>query len=334
MTVQTTAAMLRPACMADLPAVVDIANACARETDGRDELTLERYTEEWRDPALNLDTNTRVAVLPDGTIAGCVEVWSSAPYVDHWLWGRVHPSLRGQGIGTALMDWAEARVAEYVEQAPPEAQVTLTTASASGHQPTIDLMIDRGFVAIRHSLQMERSLAGELPTPAWPAGVALRPFTSEQHLALYRAIDEIWHDHWGYVETPEDEGYALWLHRMTQAQDYDPSLWFVAYAGGEIAGAVLCYPAHSGDTSLGWVSRLGVRRPWRKQRLAQALLYHAFGELQRRGCTRVGLGVDAESLTGATRLYKKVGLQPVQSSVTFSKIVRSGAALTTEALSD
>jgi GNAT superfamily N-acetyltransferase len=128
--------------MADLPAVVDIANACARETDGRDELTLESYTEEWRDPALNLDTNTRVAVLPDGTIAGCVEVWSSAPYVDHWVWGRVHPSLRGQGIGTALMDWAEARVAEYVEQAPPEAQVTLTTASASGHQPTIDLMIE------------------------------------------------------------------------------------------------------------------------------------------------------------------------------------------------
>ena len=35
MTVQTTAAMLRPACMADVPAVVDIANACARETDGR-----------------------------------------------------------------------------------------------------------------------------------------------------------------------------------------------------------------------------------------------------------------------------------------------------------
>ncbi len=40
--------------------------------------------------------------------------------------------------------------------------------------------------------------------------------------------------------------------------------------------------------------------------MAKALLKRSFAELYRRGRRRVGLGVDAESLTGATKLYESV----------------------------
>ena len=46
----------------------------------------------------------------------------------------------------------------------------------------------------------------------------------------------------------------------------------------------------------------------RRTGLGTALLTHAFAEFQRRGRLRAGLGVDAESTTGAVRLYERAGM--------------------------
>jgi ribosomal protein S18 acetylase RimI-like enzyme len=80
---------------------------------------------------------------------------------------------------------------------------------------------------------------------------------------------------------------------------------------------------------MGWVNSLGVRRPWRRKGVAEALLYHAFAELRRRGRTGVSLGVDASSLTGATRLYEKVGMREIRQTIFFEKELRPGADLAT-----
>lgn len=54
---------------------------------------------------------------------------------------------------------------------------------------------------------------------------------------------------------------------------------------------------------------LGIRRPWRRQGLGLALLHHAYGECWRRGVRVVRLSVDAESPTGAPRLYERAGFR-------------------------
>jgi ribosomal protein S18 acetylase RimI-like enzyme len=66
---------------------------------------------------------------------------------------------------------------------------------------------------------------------------------------------------------------------------------------------------HSVQPDLGWIRVLGVRRPWRGCGRGRALLLHAFREFRRRGFARAGLGVDAESPTGANRLYESVGMR-------------------------
>jgi GNAT superfamily N-acetyltransferase len=324
---------LRPGTLEDVPQIVPMANRWAQETLGRNEFTLDSFAEEWRDPTLDLATNTRVAELPGGTIAGCVEVWSSAPFVSHWLWACVDPALRGSGIGTAMMEWAEARARETIGLAPAGARVTTIAASIGMHQPTTDLLRDRGFEAIRSALTMERALDAGMPAPAWPAGIEVYPMRPGQERAVYRAVDESFQDHWGHLHVPEDEGFPIWLHRMADRPAFDPSLWFVAVEADEIAGVALCFPERGGDQALGWVSTLGVRRPWRKRGLGLALLYHAFGELRRRGCARVGLGVDGQSLTGATRLYEKAGMRAVTRSITFEKELRPGHDLATRTVS-
>jgi mycothiol synthase len=54
---------------------------------------------------------------------------------------------------------------------------------------------------------------------------------------------------------------------------------------------------------------LGVRRPWRRRGLGLALLRCAFGEFYRRDIRMVALAFDSQSLTGATRLYERAGMQ-------------------------
>jgi mycothiol synthase len=324
--------MFRPATLEDLPAAVAMFNTCSHETRGRDEFELEDYRNEWSDPSIDLAVDTRVAQTPDGTIVGCIEVWNTPPYSLCWIWGRVHPEFRGQGIGTALMDWAEQRACVALDRASADARIVLEAGTITPHLPTTELLEERGFVAARHSLSMARDLDGPLPEPIWPAGITVRTMRPGDELAIYRAENEAFRDHWGHIEAPEETAYPLWRHRAIEDPAHDPSLWFLAMDGDEIAGIALCNAFQIGEPDMGYVNTLGVRRPWRRQGLAEALLYHSFAELQRRGRTRVGLGVDAGSLTGATRLYEKVGMRAIRDFTLFEKELRAGVDLATQTI--
>jgi ribosomal protein S18 acetylase RimI-like enzyme len=50
-----------------------------------------------------------------------------------------------------------------------------------------------------------------------------------------------------------------------------------------------------------------------------ALLLNAFRQFHERGERRVGLGVDAESPTGATRLYERAGMAVVEQLTIYRK---------------
>jgi ribosomal protein S18 acetylase RimI-like enzyme len=102
--------------------------------------------------------------------------------------------------------------------------------------------------------------------------------------------------------------------------------------GDEIAAISLCRFKITDDPEMGFVDTLGVRRPWRRQGLALALLHHTFTEFQNRGQKRVGLGVDAASLTGATRLYEKAGMHVARQFDNYAKILRPGKDISTQTL--
>jgi ribosomal protein S18 acetylase RimI-like enzyme len=75
---------------------------------------------------------------------------------------------------------------------------------------------------------------------------------------------------------------------------------------------------------IGWIGTLGVRRPWRKRGLGEALLHYSFDEFYKRGMKTISLGVDAQNPTGATRLYEKVGMRAASEFVTYEKELRPG----------
>jgi ribosomal protein S18 acetylase RimI-like enzyme len=169
------------------------------------------------------------------------------------------------------------------------------------------------------------------PLPAWPEGVALRTLrVGQDERAVMRAVRDAFRDHWGYVERPFEDEYNFWQHHMFGDDDFDPTLCFLAMDGDRIAGVSLCQLKTDDDPEMGWVSTLGVLRPWRRRGLGLALLRHSFGQFYRRGKRRAGLGVDAQSLTGATRLYEKVGMHVARVYHTYEKELRRGEELSTQ----
>ena len=51
------------------------------------------------------------------------------------------------------------------------------------------------------------------------------------------------------------------------------------------------------------------RQVARGRGIGRALLLHTFAQFRSRGMSRVGLGVDATSPTGANKLYESVGMR-------------------------
>jgi len=170
------------------------------------------------------------------------------------------------------------------------------------------------------------------PSPKWFEGINLRPYTTENMRAVFSAHGEAFRDHFGYVEEPFESGLKRFQHNMEGGPEHDPSLWFIAWDGEEIAGYCLCRPVSSSDRGAGYVNILGVRRGWRKHGLGLALLQHAFGEFHRRGQMHVELGVDANSLTGALRLYEKAGMYVYHQNDLFEKELRPGREVAVESL--
>ena len=64
------------------------------------------------------------------------------------------------------------------------------------------------------------------------------------------------------------------------------------------------------------------------------LLRHAFGEYYRRGYKGVALGVDAENLTGALRLYKKAGMYVHRQFDLYEKELRPGREVSVQGLAE
>ena len=288
---------LRPPRDADATAVAELVSRTAPEP--MSPATILRW---WSAPEVDREANTRVAVV-NGGITGVADVEDYGRRGEKlWAWVRGEPA-------DALIGFVEQR--GYALARGP----ARVFAGISSNDEVLKRALEqRGFRLGRKSYRMAIELDGEPEAPAWPRGIVVRTFEPGDEPVVYETHQESFEDSWEFERSPFEE----WSHWMLERDDFDPTLWFLAEDGGELAGVALC---RSDDVrhDVGWVSILGVRRPWRRRGLGRALLLNAFAEFGRRGFRSVVLGVDAESLTGAHRLYEDVGMRVVHVSETYAK---------------
>lgn len=247
-------------------------------------------------PSTDPERNARLAVAPNGAIAGVAildEIGDGR--------GKFGFDLRATSAAAAetLLDWGEGRCRERAN-----GPARLFAGAWSAEEAAISALKGHGFRAVRHSLRMTIDLGVGTAPPIWPEGIVVRTLSPGDERLVYETHMETFADSWEH----EPVDYSDWSHWHLDAARYPPSLSFLAFDGEELAAIALCRQDDA-PAGIGWVSILGVRRPWRKQGLGAALLRHAFAELADRGCRRVVLGVDGSSLTGAERLYERVGMK-------------------------
>ncbi len=301
----------RPARMDDLEAAVEMFNLDARNLIGVDMFILQEEGNEWQTPGFNLATDSQVVLTEDDQLVGYYRVWDMKPHVTLYVWGRVHPDHIGRGIATYLLEWARERASQSISKATPEARVIMQCFVITLNQAALKLFEDSGMQLTRYFHHMVIDLDGPPPAPKWPPGIEVRELVYDRdEWPLTLAMVEAFKDHWGFVERPIEEDHERWMHNFRNNDDFDPSLCYLAWDDDQLAGASICWPYAHEDRDMGWVDELGVRKPWRNRGLGLALLHHSFGEFYRRGKRSVGLGVDAENLTGALRLYERAGMHP------------------------
>ena len=236
----------------------------------------------------------------------------------HQVEGWVRPAWRRRGLGRTLLHWTERRAAEValVDGRPP--QRALSSWPDEDQVGATALYGSEGYEIVRYGFMMVRDLTEPIPDLALPDSLEVRPVVEQDHRRIWDADTEAFRDHWNRAERTDadfDAWYAI--------PGNDTSLWRVAWDGDEVAGSVMTFvwPAENEALGLsrGWLEHISVRRPWRRRGLASALIADALRGLRDAGLEEAALGVDAENVSGALRVYEAIGFRRVRTGVSFRK---------------
>jgi len=220
--------------------------------------------------------------------------------------GGVHPSYRGRGLGGELLDWAEQTAVPLHDDRFPGRPLSLSGGCLSRNAGAVALHEQRGYQPVRWFHSMTRDLSAAIPAAMIPAGVEISGYAPEraEHALLVR--NESFRDHWESTETSTQS----WA-RFLASPAFRPGLSFLAYEGSEPLGMLIsrehdAYNRATGHRDL-HIALVGTRAAGRKRGIATALLMTAMSAARAEGYDQASLGVDADSLTGAVRLYERAG---------------------------
>lgn len=232
--------------------------------------------------------------------------------------GFVDPAYRRRGIGRVLFRAIATRAEEIATSLTDGRERRLTTILDDRDVGGRAIAEADGYRPYRWFAIMGRDLSEPGPEIRPVDGVELRPLRIEERRAVFGALAEAFEDHPGHRVWTDDD-----FRRMFESPGTDLSLWRVAWAGDEVAGASM--NAFSPDESealgypQGWLHTIGVRRPWRGRGVAKLLVASSLAEFRVRGFARGVLAVDLLNPTGALRLYEGLGFVTLARSSSWAR---------------
>jgi mycothiol synthase len=295
---------IRPARMDEVDAAAALLNEHSRRLFGVDDQSAAELLQYWESPEVDFDTDVLVAESKEGSLVG---------YADLGVHGD-HVWLDVRGIAEETLPGLLEAIEERALTRKPGANLIGYTSEADSE--LTELYQRSGYRVIRNSFRMLIDLTRGAPEPDWPEGFTVRSMRAGEEERVYEAHMASWVDTWMFVREP----FEIWSHWFLGDSAFDPELWFLAEASDDLAGIAFTRASES-EPGMGWVRVLGVVPEYRRRGLAQALLRHAFAEYARRGFDRVGLGVDAESPTGAVRVYERAGMHVDRTNLQLEKVV-------------
>lgn len=238
-----------------------------------------------------------------------------------WIYlhfGFLLPEWRRKGIGQAMLRYNQNRLCEIAVEHKNGVPRYFESFASDTQVAAEKLLLSEGFEAVRHGFEMVRPLSEPIADKYLPDGLEVRPVAPEQYRAVWDANQEAFQDHWGYSPA-EEADYERWLNESI----FQPELWQVAWDGDQVVGMVLNFVVEAENAEYnrkrGYTEFICVRRPWRKQGMATALITSSMKMFKEMGMTEAGLGVDTQNLSGALWLYESLGFRQVKRHSTYRK---------------
>ena len=307
----------------DYPAMAAVI-AGSREVDGLEWVTTAEDVARNYRHLVNSDPETdMVFVEVDGEVVGYSRVWWQEEITGKRIYMHfchLLPEWRGLGIRQAMLQRNEGRIREIVAGQPPGGPDLFGAFASESESHWESLLQEAGYEGVRYGYSMVRPNLDDIPDLPLPPGLEVRPVRPEHVDQIWAAAQEAFRDHWGYSE---DEWSLESLRSWQESPTYEPRLWQVAWAGDEVAGMVQNFIDRAENVEYGrlrgYTEGISVRRPWRRQGLARALIARSFRVIKEQGMTEAALGVDAQNPNGALQLYLSMGFQIDKRQTTYQK---------------
>jgi len=299
----------RPLAMDDIPAVTELRSAWERAEPTGHGYTETDIREEFTAPIAALEGGGVAVLLGDRLIGyGLLYVLTREPRWLGYADGGVHPDVHRRGVGGWLLE-RQVQLARTLQDGnAPDRLGELRIGAAESRTGSLAALEAGGFRPRRYFVRMRADLRGPAPTPLPdPAGMRIRRFEAADDEAVRRASNAAFADHWGSVPREPD----AWRAEYVDSAAFRAETSFVAEDAGGIVGFSLA-AEHDADTvsrghRTGYVSRVGTVRGARGRGVGTALVTRSMAAMRESGCVEAELDVDAESPTGAGRLYERLG---------------------------
>ncbi len=236
------------------------------------------------------------------------------------LWFRVDPQTQGNNLETQILEWGEKRMREVGRER--NVKVKLLSGGDSDNVERIALLESCGFKIGRYFLTMERSLTEPIPEAKFPEGFTLKHIDNEADAAPWAEMfNQTFIDHWNHQDITVES-----VKNKLNDPKYQPELSLVAVAPDGTFAACCDCQIHSQNNKLngrkdGLVKTLGTQRGFRRRGLGRGILLSSLKLLKAQGMETAILYVDADNLSGATRLYESVGFHRVNTQIAYMKEV-------------
>ncbi|MFI9330061.1 GNAT family N-acetyltransferase [Kitasatospora sp. NPDC052868] len=258
-------------------------------------------------------SKNQILVVLDGVVVGysTIRWWQERD--DTWLYlhrGYLLPEHRGQGIGSAMLRWAEERIRRLVKQHGTARTAVVGANAMASEQDATALLRAAGYRRVFSLVELELGDLQQVPEPGGelPAGIRTGPIGTVHFRAAWRTV----------VDSYTATGFA----RRWPFQDFvdtaDPACWRAAWNGRGMVGVALC-SIRRHDPTVGEVEELSVRADQRRLGIGRVLLLDGLRSLRKQGATTARLFTGTENPHQSYDLYESVGFRRQNEYVRYRK---------------
>lgn len=293
----------------DAAGVLGVLAALERAEPTDEHWGMDDVLEQMRSPGLDLGRHS-YGVFDGDRLVGFGVLMLSPPDTAFraYLFGGVDPTHERRRIGTAIVEELVGRAIALRDEHDPALPGEFKLWIPSTRAGTAALARARGFETWRWFFRMQRDLTRPIAATDPRPGFALRPYRTEDEEATRLARNAAFADHWGSVSTDHERWHAAFEGSAT----FRPRHSRVATASDGSLVAFVMVQEFVSDTAArgyatGHIAVVGTVRAARGHGLATALVGAVMQSLAGDGYRYAELVVDADSPTGAGRIYERVG---------------------------